>query len=74
MARREEQSVVEVAEVCDARQAEREPAAAFYAGLAAGAEDKDIDLEAILREDRHLRDGGLTHLPAGSVFPTLEAE
>ncbi len=57
MARREGRPVAEVVEVCDAREAGREPAAAFYAGLAAGARDDDIDLEAALREDRRSHSG-----------------
>lgn len=39
-------------EAYEAGEVGRELAAAFYARLAAGAEDEDIDLEAILRKDQ----------------------
>lgn len=61
LARRERRSIADLVEraleAYEAREAGREPAAAFYARLAAGADDEDIDLEAILREDRRPHPG-----------------
>ncbi len=61
MARRDGRPIADLLERAleahEAREAGREPAAAFYAGLAAGAEDEDIDLDAILREDRSSHPG-----------------
>lgn len=60
LARRENRSIADVVERAlesyEIREAGREPAATFYARLAAQS-GTDIDLEAIIREDRHPHQG-----------------
>ena len=55
MARREHRSIADIVERAlesyEIREAGREPAATFYARLAAG-EGEDIDLEAVIRGSR----------------------
>lgn len=56
LARREQRSVAEIVEraleAYAIDQAAREPAASFYARMAAPSEEEDIDLEALIRESR----------------------
>ncbi|MBR0883227.1 MULTISPECIES: type II toxin-antitoxin system VapB family antitoxin [Bradyrhizobium] len=60
LARRENRSIADVVEraleAYEERAAGREPPAAFYARLRSGA-DTDIDLDAIIREDRRCHGG-----------------
>ena len=60
LARRERRTIAEVVEraleAYEIREAGREPAAAFYARLAADA-GEDIDLEAVIREARQVNPG-----------------
>ena len=60
LVRRESCSVTEIVvralEFYENRDAEREPAASFYARLAAQGEN-DIDLEALIKEDRKKHSG-----------------
>ncbi len=60
LARRENRSIADIVEralqVYEARETGREPAAAFYARLAA-REDEDIDLDALIRADRRKNTG-----------------
>jgi len=55
LARRENRSIADIVEraleAYAVREAGREPASAFYARLAAGV-DTDIDLDAVIRENR----------------------
>lgn len=56
LARREKRTIAEVVEraleVYAARETGRQPAAEFYASLRAPSDEEDIDLEAIIRENR----------------------
>lgn len=56
LARRENRTIAEIVERAlesyAEREAEREPAAAFYARMRAPEDEEDIDLEAIIREHR----------------------
>ncbi len=60
LARRQKRSIADVVEraleAYEIREAGREPASSFYARLSAtyGA---DIDLEAVIREERHVHSG-----------------
>lgn len=60
LARREHRSIADIVEraleAYEIREAGREPAAAFYARLAQEC-GSDIDLEAVLREDRKINPG-----------------
>jgi len=60
LARRERRSIAEVVEraleAYEVREAGREPAAAFYARLAADDGD-DVDLEAVIRASRRVNPG-----------------
>ena len=60
LARRENRSIADVVERAlesyEVREAGREPASAFYSRLAAQW-GTDIDLEAVIRENRHLHQG-----------------
>lgn len=60
LARRENRSIADVVERAlefyEIREAGREPAANFYTRLAAEA-GTDIDLEAVIRENRHPHQG-----------------
>lgn len=60
LARRENRSIADVVEraleIYEARAMGREPATAFYARLRAGA-DTDLDLEAVIREQRRAHTG-----------------
>lgn len=60
LARRENRSIAEVVEraleAYEVREAGREPAARFYARLAAGA-GTDIDLDAVIRAGRKPHEG-----------------
>lgn len=60
LARRENRSIADVVERAlesyEVREAGREPASAFYARIAA-AYGADIDLEAVIREDRRVHAG-----------------
>ncbi|KKX26249.1 type II toxin-antitoxin system VapB family antitoxin [Rhizobium sp. LC145] len=60
LARRENRSIADVVEraleAYEIREAGREPASTFYSRLAAQA-GSDIDLEAVIRENRHPHKG-----------------
>ena len=60
LARREKRSIAEIVEraleAYEVRETGREPAAAFYARLAARS-GPDIDLEAVIRENRKPHEG-----------------
>jgi len=60
LARREHRSIADVVEraleAYEIREAGREPAASFYARLSADFAS-DIDLDAVIREDRQLHTG-----------------
>ena len=59
LARRERRSIADIVEraleAYEVRETGREPAAAFYARLSKGG--VDLDLEAVIREDRKLHKG-----------------
>lgn len=56
LALREKRTVAQIVEQAleryEASEAEREPAAEFYARLRAPSDEEDIDLEAIIQENR----------------------
>jgi hypothetical protein len=56
LARRENRSIADIVEraleAYEIREAGREPAASFYARLAAASDVDDIDLEAVIKESR----------------------
>lgn len=60
LARREKRSIADIVEraleLYEVREAGREPAASFYARLSATF-GTDIDLEAVIREDRRVHPG-----------------
>lgn len=60
LARRENRSIADVVERAlesyEVREAGREPASTFYSRLAAQS-GTDIDLEVVIRENRHLHQG-----------------
>lgn len=60
LARRQKRSIADVVEraleAYEIREAGREPASSFYARLSA-AYGADIDLEAVIREERHVHSG-----------------
>lgn len=60
LARRQKRSIADVVEraleAYEIREAGREPASSFYARLSA-TYGTDIDLEAIIREERHVHSG-----------------
>ena len=60
LARRENRSIAEVVEraleAYEVREAGREPASTFYSRLSANS-GTDLDLEAVLRENRHPHHG-----------------
>jgi hypothetical protein len=61
LARRENRSIADVVEraleAYEIREAGREPAASFYARLAAESDFDDIDLEAVIKEGRKKNTG-----------------
>ncbi|QIG47647.1 plasmid stabilization protein [Nordella sp. HKS 07] len=61
LARRENRSVSDIVEraleAYEIRETGREPAAAFYARMAAPSDAEDIDLEAIIKESRRKHTG-----------------
>ncbi|MGE0241639.1 MAG: plasmid stabilization protein [Parvibaculaceae bacterium] len=61
LARRENRSIADIVEraleAYEIREAGREPAASFYARLAAGSDGDDIDLEAVITEGRKKHTG-----------------
>jgi len=61
LARRENRSIADIVEraleAYEIREAGREPAAAFYARMAAPMSEEDIDLEEIIQKHRHPHTG-----------------
>lgn len=61
LARRENRSIADIVEraleAYEIRETGREPAAAFYARMAAQSDDDDVDLEAIIKENRRKHTG-----------------
>lgn len=61
LARRENRSIADIVEraleAYEIREAGREPAASFYARLAAKSDADDIDLEVVLKEGRKKHKG-----------------
>ena len=61
LARRENRSIADIVEraleAYEIRETGREPAASFYARMAAPNDEEDIDLEAIIKENRRKHTG-----------------